>query len=1047
MYDFNKMKEAGYTEADISNAIGYDYSKMREEGYTDEDISSAIEANSTSAESTPTTQGTKLMETTPVAQETTGDAMVDNATDEIKDFKNYLKYKVKLGEIDKAEYDTQLSKKMKENVKVTGIESLSEAYNKTTPEDIISKALASASVLRQDGSPTAYVTDALQNIAQGKSDDNSKKIALQYLAKNNIINSYNGNNNTVELQDGRIVPFDASFTSVVAANANTMLGSIFGGISGAITGTAESPVGGTIVGAKLGSATGAGLGASSDFVRASKFLGQDFDANDIARAVSIASSDDLLFSAIASKISNMGVIDKISEKATRIKNAFINNDIDGAWETYKKTTNLSDNELAGILEQGSKLRGIEIPDLNTTEGKKKAFEMVAMYDDTISGQVISAAKLNPDAISNAGRILYKNTENIRSLVKADNVKAIEEIANLNKQSSELYGEMRKSFSNAFDNVPVNFDGLKNKFGNTLDILEQNKSGFNEKVQAKINAFANKANGLESIDDLIMLNKDYNALMRTIKKSGALSDTQYRAIGKGKNDIVNELVDKVSSNPILTSDEKQKLLSSFTNSNFAVQEVNKVIDTDLYSAVTTKRGNVKEQNKLLDIIISKAKESSVKGELDDSTKLLNALDDEQYQNLEKNIIDRVVSKAAIDKKGLISDFSKIVPELKSIEHILRSDNSKQIMNTLEEYSNLMNNDAVLHFVSNLQPEVKLSPSGLSKDFSMGGPIEQASVARLFGRLQVIAPTIFRELGIDGITNRLPLLKQWEGASKEMSLKLNLVDALAEAKDVPSFFTNILVSQGDKLSEPAKRGIQGLLTDYAKVNVILQNIPAEERVKLQKQLEDKQSKQVVPYAIKAEEIPSNMKSINAPKEDIIDTEATRNYTKSTDGYYYDEFGNRYNNPNDIPSSTTPLPTAIENKSSAKKPLDTTSKTQAVNPNAYKEDIIQESYAKGFKSSNDIIDEKMKGKEVIAVDKKPIQNKPKGLTEEQSVRYESIMKDEIEPIRKEIERIGRAMSQVGKQNTTASKKKEMLKDYEVQLRKLNADLVTANKKLPKK
>ena len=84
---------------------------------------------------------------------------------------------------------------------------------------------------------------------------------------------------------------------------------------------------------------------------------------------------------------------------------------------------------------------------------------------------------------------------------------------------------------------------------------------------------------------------------------------------------------------------------------------------------------------------------------------------------------------------------------------------------------------------------------------------------------------------------------------------------------------------------------------------------------------------------------------------------------------------------------------------------------------------------------------------IDAKVIQNKPKGLTEEQSVRYESIMKDEVEPIRKEIERVGRAMNQVGKQNTTASKKKEMLKDYEVQLRKLNADLVTANKKLPKK
>ena len=974
MYDFNKMKEAGYTEADISNAIGYDYSKMRGEGYTDDDISSAIEANVPSSESTPTTQEVKPTTSTPVAQDTTGDVMIDNATNEIKDFKNYLKYKVKLGEIDQAEYDTQLSKKMKEGVKVTGIESLGEAYNKTTPEDIVSKALASASVLRQDGSPTAYVTDALQNIVKGNVDDNSKKIALQYLAKNNVINSYNGNTNTVELQDGRTVPFDSSFASMIAANANTMLGSIFGGIGGAVTGTAESPVGGTIIGAKLGSAAGAGLGASSDFARASKFLGQDFDANDIARAVSVASSDDLLFSAIASKISNMGVIDKISEKATRIKNAFINNDIDGAWETYTRTTNLSDNELTGILEQGSKLRGIDVPDLNTTEGKKKAFEMVAMYDDTISGQVISAAKLNPDAISNAGRILYKNTENIKNLVKADDVKAIEEIANLNKQSSELYGEMRKTFSNAFDNVPVNFDGLKNKFGNTLDILEQNKSGFNEKVQAKINAFANKAGGLESVDDLIMLNKDYNALMRTIKKSGALSDAQYKAIGKGKNDIVNELVDKVSSNPILTSDEKQKLLSSFTNSNFAVQEVNKVIDTDLYSAVTTKRGNVKEQNKILDTIISKAKEGSVKGELDDSTKLLNALDDEQYQNLEKNIIDRVVSKAAIDKKGLISDFSKIAPELKSIEHMLRSDNSKQIMNTLEGYSNLMNNDAVLHFVSNLQPEVKLSTSGLSKDFTMGGPIEQASVARLFGRLQVIAPTIFRELGIEGITNRLPLLKQWEGASKEMSLKLNLVDALAEAKDVPSFFTNILVNQGDKLSEPAKRGIQGLLTDYAKVNVMLQNIPAEERVKLQKQLEDKQSKQVVPYAIKAEEIPSNIKSINAPKENIIDTEATRNYTKGTDDRYFDEFGNMYNNKSEIPSSDTPIPVGIENKAATKKVLDTSKESVVVNKDAYKEDIVQESYAKGFKSSKDVIDEKMKGKEVSTIVNKstlPIDN----------------------------------------------------------------------------
>ena len=771
------------------------------------------------------------------------------------------------------------------------------------------------------------------------------------------------------MTDGSIVPLESAISDSLVANANTMIGSIFGGITGAVSGTAESPIGGTIIGAKLGSAAGAGTGAAADFNRAAKFLGVDYSAEDMTRAVSVASSDDLMFSAIASKISNMNIVEKLSDKAIRLKNAFVNNDIDGAWKTYKETTNLSEDELDTILEQGSKLRGIEIPNLNTTEGKKKAFEMVAMYDDTISGQIISAAKLNPEAISNAGRILYKNTESVKKLIQADDVRSIEEISKLNKESIRIYGEMKKSFSNAFDGVPISFNSLKNKFSNTLSILDENKSGFNESMQRRISAFTAKADGLESIDDLIQLNKDYNALMRKVKGSGVLSDTQYKAIGKGKNDIMDDLFEKINSNPVLKAEDKQGLMSAFTNSNFSTREINKIIDTDLFSAVTSKRGNIKENNKILDTIIAKAKEGSTKGELDDATKLLGALDNEQYQALEKNIINRIVSKSAIDGKGLITDFSKVMPELNAVSHIFKTTNSKETIETIGKYSALINNDNILHFVASLQPEAKISASGMSTDFTMKTPIEQASVRRLFGRIQVIAPTIFRELGIDGLTNTLPLFKAWTGASREMGLKLNLVDGLARAKDVPSFFTELLATQGDKMSQPARNGIKDFLSDYAKVNVILQNIPIEERLKLQQQMAAKSAS-----AIKAEEIQANMKSLPSPEKEIIDTEATRNYTKGTDDRYFDEFGNMYNNKSEIPSSDTPIPIGIENKSATKKVLDTSKESVVVNKDAYKEDIVQESYAKGFKSSKDVIDEKMKGKEVSTIVNKstlPIDN----------------------------------------------------------------------------
>ena len=55
-------------------------------------------------------------------------------------------------------------------------------------------------------------------------------------------------------------------------------------------------------------------------------------------------------------------------------------------------------------------------------------------------------------------------------------------------------------------------------------------------------------------------------------------------------------------------------------------------------------------------------------------------------------------------------------------------------------------------------------------------------------------------------------------------------------------------------------------------------------------------------------------------------------------------------------------------------------------------------------------------------------------------------ITPIKKEIERIGRAMNQISKQNTSKAKKAEQMKESAAKLKELNASLVTANKKLPK-
>ena len=42
-YDFEAMKQDGFTEEDISNAIGIDYVRMKQDGFTDEDISSAVD--------------------------------------------------------------------------------------------------------------------------------------------------------------------------------------------------------------------------------------------------------------------------------------------------------------------------------------------------------------------------------------------------------------------------------------------------------------------------------------------------------------------------------------------------------------------------------------------------------------------------------------------------------------------------------------------------------------------------------------------------------------------------------------------------------------------------------------------------------------------------------------------------------------------------------------------------------------------------------------------------------------------------------------------
>ena len=1012
----DEAKQLGFSDTEIkdtfweknSNKLGELYSL----GVTDDEIRSAVDEVSGGAASFLYGDATSAKSST--KKENTPIQKIDTTIEDANKLaRKQLKAERDMGIITPSEYDQKLRDMMREETTITS----ATDWNKETPEDKISKALASANTLKLEGSPTRLITDTLKEIKNGKAKDNaSKNIALSYLAKNNIINGYNEDTNEVILPDGRNVPFESSFIDGILANKNQFgYGALYGTIGSAL-GLRGGP-NATIKMGIAGSAIGTSSGWYKDAKNAQKLLGYELTNQDVMEGMLHSGSDDVLFGILGTKlantIGNMSI--KVPEKLVRLKNAFVNNDIDSAWETYTGLTEYKGKELDDLIGQASKLFGKDIPDLTTTEGKKDAFRMVAMFDDTIKNQTQFALGYNSNAPSNMASYLYRSTAEAKKLMESDPVNAVQKVIDLDKQAKELYDNMKVSFNNSFKGIDIDFNPLLSKVNSTLDGLEQYKGGFSDRTIRNITAFRNSADNATSINDFIELGKQYNSVFGDLSKySGGkgLPEAEYTAIKKLKDDFRSSMYKAIDNNAALTTEEKVMLKQNYEQTNKAYSDVKDLIKTDLYKASTTKQ-NIKSQEKILDNLISKAKESSIKGEIDDTSKILNALDDEEYSNLEKNIINRVMANNALDENGKLVSFGGVSNDLDSIKHIFKTPEANIMIANLKMFDKLLANDEVIFAATGAKPKISQSSSGLSKDYSMIGPIEQASVSRLFKRFQMVIPSIFRELGVEPLTSKLPLFKEWEKASKQNALTLNLADALGSSEDIPTLFNKIIQSDPKGLSEPVKRGLKDLMSDYNIVNKELQSISTEDRIKLQQEMENAKYPKQIEFKPKDFITTPSGKTMSADMQQEANTIMTAEKTVK-----------ELNRRAEGRTSYNPKGQFEDIKVQQKQPVDTT---------------IEES--KGIvpysatKPKEDIIDVEVYER-----------NKPKTLTPEQSTRYDNISQ-QIVDTQKEMQRVAKAQQLVDKQNISNAKKDTMRKEYAQQLRQLNAEIVTLRSKLPKK
>ena len=768
-------------------------------------------------------------------------------------------------------------------------ESFEDRYNSTmdffkadNPE--ISEAMARANQL--------YDVDRISLMAKDliTDDFNQKEEAIKtagdYLVKTGVIKDYSLDG-TALMKDGSEVKLESGFLDSIAASKSELIRSIGGSTTAAIVAGATTKNPFAIINAGiLGGAAGSASGSASDKLANAEFFGKALSTEDLMQGMLYAGTDDLLFGKAVASIFKYGgkAVSGAKGKVGRLYNAFVKNDLDGAFDTMVGMSRLDTEGQQKLVETAAKMWGETLEPITTDAGKQQYIKFLGMYDSSMSGYLESSAKLSMETPVKIFNMMADKTKHLKNQLsniarpdKISNVAfnpatVITNISELDTMASKNYGAMLANYEKAFANKTINPVELTKNFGSKIDMLSGIKGQFTEQAQASIEGLKNLSENMTDIVDVVNLYKQYNQVLSNVPKS--MSKEQLSILKSGKADILSFMSKNVSDLKALSGDEKKYLMKSFYDANSAVSSVKKTINTDLYDAIVSKRGNVADNEKLLDSMLDAASSTSTKGEIDETSRMLNMVDYDKLPEVEGALINRIIDRHT-STSGL-ANFGDVFRELKDVGHVFKSDESLGTISRLNEFSRMWDNDPALIAASSVVPVVQTSGAGLTMNVVKA--TAYASFSKAFAKLQVIMPAVLKELSFVGNTAlKLPILKDWAKASRTKAIELNIDSAIAKSGSLPDFFNSLLENEVVPIKSKLGVSMKTILHQYAKMNDEFSKIPIAEREALAQEAKDNAIKQIPSRTkstsrinvgdgkVKPETPLENAPAINKPKPD--------------------------------------------------------------------------------------------------------------------------------------------------------------------------------------
>ena len=717
----------------------------------------------------------------------------------------------------------------------------------------------------------------------GVEDTKAIDAAIEKLLRDGDIVEAKKNNYTGQVQvltkEGNVLPLDAGFMESIAASKMELGHAVAQGLTAAKMTSYLSKNPWAIAGAGIyGSMTGSGQGAIEDMKTNAKFLGIEPTSEELIDGYLKAGSDDLVYTGIISALGKLvkstgGVI---GDKAKRLYNIIINDDLDGAFDEIRKVSAKSIEEQDNLISMGAEMFGKTMPDMTTPEGKREAIKYLALFDDSLTAYTIGGARMGSENISNITNMMKSNVDNLKKVIKnqADADKIVPMALKVKTDAGEVWQGMTDNMVRVFKDQPINFGGLHSRLRGVQRILSKSEGQLVESTRAGLSTLQRSAQGLTSIDGLMEFSKTYNRVYRKLYKSNDLTFTEKQILKKGRSEVTKFINETIMKNELLKKGEKIKLIKSHQNAREAYKKASEAIDTELFGRLVSEGGQVRERNQLLDGLISAAKMSTVDNQTtNDTVAFMSSLTRDELQLVENSIINRIVDKAGQSTSG-IPDMKVVYQELDSIKNVLTTDSSKRLFGVIDKFKDLWDNDSVLQYIAGAKgtftPTVPLSSSGLSKDMTLAEPFKYAATAKLFAKAQMVIPAIIREFSPTGKMT-MGILGDWSKAGATRSVWLQIDRVLTEATGVQDIYEGILKVDG--ISEQTKKNLRESLAAYKHLNSALNDIPIEDRLAAQeeaarqRQIEIERAKETEQQYSQKQELKRNIARRNEIREATV------------------------------------------------------------------------------------------------------------------------------------------------------------------------------------